>query len=345
MKQRLAVFGSPILHSLSPTIFQEFFRCQNMTGDYLRINEDDASKVIAIFKNWNLRAASLTAPLKQQILPLLEDYSFEARQIEAVNLIRLKDGKIRGENTDWIGVKRSIEQCLKENIIAKPDEALVIGAGGAARASVYALKNMQITPVVINRTTARAQALAKTHKVDILPWEKLKEAFDKYRLIISTLPDSTILSEKINFGADHIFFDANYKTGNRLLKKQPLKPILINGQRWLWEQALSAFEMIFNQVPNCPDESYLQHKDIVTRLEHGSLDIDGDDPKLLDEIHLQIDPLIKGTQTQLEFKKLRIARVWIGKLGDDTPENFDLYIDSRDKDITTISRMILTEFH
>jgi len=102
---------------------------------------------------------SVTMPHKQAIIPLLSGLSPAARAIGAVNtIIRTSPGTLLGDNTDWIGIVEPLSAVLGDR---KRARALVIGAGGTARAACYALQQMAFADVFVhNRTSAKAELLA-----------------------------------------------------------------------------------------------------------------------------------------------------------------------------------------
>ena len=103
-----------------------------------------------------LRGASVTLPLKETIMPLLDEVDRNAREIGAVNTIVHRDGRLSGYNTDGHGLVRELEEWFG----IRGKTFVVLGAGGAARAALFSLLQAGGTPVVVNRTPERAEALA-----------------------------------------------------------------------------------------------------------------------------------------------------------------------------------------
>ena len=114
---------------------------------------------MATFRSDEFLAACVTLPHKQEVIPMVDELSDAAQQIGAVNWIFNKNGKLIGHNTDGTGFIRALKE--KVGFEAQGVDATVFGAGGAARAVVYALKNAGIKRLTIaNRTLERAQELA-----------------------------------------------------------------------------------------------------------------------------------------------------------------------------------------
>lgn len=143
---------------------------------YEKCETSDVSEVAAVLKRPNVYGANVTIPLKEQVLPLLDEVSDVARTIGAVNtIIRLPDNRLRGDNTDWYGMHTLISFALSVSAnvpagtnpsqLGPNDVVLVCGAGGTARAACYALQQMGFTApqqlFIYNRTEDKATKLAQ----------------------------------------------------------------------------------------------------------------------------------------------------------------------------------------
>lgn len=104
-----------------------------------------------------LRQIAVSIPHKVEVMQYLDEIDEQAQCIGAVNTVTLRDGRLLGSNTDWIGANRALE---RETQLADK-QAVVLGAGGAARAVVYGLIARGARVRVINRTVERAESLAK----------------------------------------------------------------------------------------------------------------------------------------------------------------------------------------
>ncbi|KSW12431.1 hypothetical protein CF15_06810 [Pyrodictium occultum] len=149
------LIGSPVSHSLSPAIHCEVYRRAGVDAVYLAWEtplerlEERLEALRSLAHGFNV-----TTPLKEAVLSLLDRVEAEAAEIGAVNTVRNEDGELVGYNTDYLGVA----ECLRGS---RPRVALVIGAGGAARAAVYALYRLGAEKVYIaNRGAERARRLA-----------------------------------------------------------------------------------------------------------------------------------------------------------------------------------------
>lgn len=158
------LFGTPIAHSMSPTIHNTGFDVLGLPYKYSLLETADVGEEIkATIAAHDFGGASVTIPYKLDIIPLLDELSPAAEAIGAVNTIvplsTSSDGsswKLYGDNTDWLGIRDSISAH-----VSAIDTALVIGAGGTARAAIFALHALNARTIYLhNRTTSKAQELA-----------------------------------------------------------------------------------------------------------------------------------------------------------------------------------------
>jgi 3-dehydroquinate dehydratase/shikimate dehydrogenase len=176
------VAGNPIRSSLSPIMMNTAFRRETVNAVYLALQTTKLSDLLKLIHEIPLQGVSITMPLKQEVLPHLEQTDPLSAKIGAVNTIRLLDGKLYGFNTDVAGIITPLEKRLS----LRGAKVLVLGAGGAARAAVFGLRDRGAEVFIYNRTPETAQKLArqsgsKTIKKDALP----KTTFD---VIINATP-------------------------------------------------------------------------------------------------------------------------------------------------------------
>ena len=177
------VAGDPIEHSVSPVIMNAALRRENVNGVYLPLHAKTLKELIHCVREIPLHGLSITMPYKQAILPYLDNTDAHTAKIGACNtVVRGQDGKLYGFNTDVAGVVRPLEQRLSiENA-----KVLVLGAGGAARAAVFGLKERGAEVWILNRTSAKAQKLARQAKARTIKRADLRKiAFD---VIINATP-------------------------------------------------------------------------------------------------------------------------------------------------------------
>jgi 3-dehydroquinate dehydratase/shikimate dehydrogenase len=164
----MGVMGHPIGHSRSPLIHNTALAALNVDGVYLPLEVDDVNNFVRDFvrpatrkMDWNLRGLSVTIPHKLSILPHLDFIDATAKAIGAVNTVVIEGNELHGYNTDVAGAMKPLEDLLS----VRDARAAVIGAGGAARAIVYGLKQRGADVTIYARDVAKAQALADEFKV------------------------------------------------------------------------------------------------------------------------------------------------------------------------------------
>ncbi len=177
------VAGDPIEHSLSPAIMNAAMRRENVNAVYLALHAKTLKDLIHCLREIPLHGLSITMPYKQGILQYLDNTDAHTAKIGACNtVVRGQDGKLYGFNTDVAGVVRPLEQRTS----LPGAKVLVIGAGGAARAAVFGLKERGSEVWILNRSSAKAQKLARQARARTIRRGDLrKTAFD---VIINATP-------------------------------------------------------------------------------------------------------------------------------------------------------------
>lgn len=158
---RAFVCGHPVAHSRSPLIHGHWLSTLGISGSYGRIDIDpsDIRSFIATLPQSGFAGGNVTIPHKEAAFETVERRDAEADAVGAVNTLWIEDGRVCGGNTDAIGFAANLDQFAPS--WRGRDTALVLGAGGAARAVVHAILGAGYRRVeIVNRTPARAQELA-----------------------------------------------------------------------------------------------------------------------------------------------------------------------------------------
>src|SRR5579863_4382130 len=213
------VAGDPVAHSLSPAIMNAAFRRENVNAVYLALHAKTLKDLLNCVREIPIHGLSVTMPYKEAILPYLDNTDSHTTKIGACNtVVRAQDGKLYGFNTDTSGVVRPLERRLSTLEGAR---ILVLGAGGAARAAVFGLKERGSEVYILNRSLAAAKKLSHQARARIVKRPDLKKlAFD---VIINATPvgmgntrETPLHAEEIN--ARYVF-DMVYDPGEtRFLK-------------------------------------------------------------------------------------------------------------------------------
>jgi shikimate dehydrogenase len=157
--QRVGLIGWPVEHSPSPAMHNAAFTALGLKWTYVLLPAQPEKVRAAMRKlvTKGFRGANVTIPHKRAVMPYLDSVSDAAQAIGAVNTIVVRQEKLHGENTDAPGFLTALRE---GGFDPAGKQALILGAGGAARAVVYALAQAGCTVTLFNRTTQRAAELA-----------------------------------------------------------------------------------------------------------------------------------------------------------------------------------------
>lgn len=172
-KQRdlYAVIGNPVEHSLSPLMMEAAFRALGVPAVYLALEVDSISDDLDNLWSFAFQGLSVTLPFKEAAFLFSKTTEATATRIRAVNTLRRHESGWEGTNTDWIGAVRALETVGP----LRGKRALVLGAGGAARAVVYGLIHSGAKVSIANRTPERGEALAVAFRCAFMPLEELEK--------------------------------------------------------------------------------------------------------------------------------------------------------------------------
>ena len=177
------VAGDPVSQSLSPAMLNAAFRRENVNAVYLALHAKTIDDLTACLQDIPIAGLSITMPYKEQILKHLDKSDPWTTKVGACNtLVRSQDGNLYGFNTDVNGVVRPLEIRIR----LQGARVLVLGAGGAARAAVFGLKERGADVSILNRTSAAAQKLAKQARAKAINRTMLKKL--EFDVIINATP-------------------------------------------------------------------------------------------------------------------------------------------------------------
>ncbi|HYC74963.1 shikimate dehydrogenase [Brevundimonas sp.] len=242
------VAGQPIAHSLSPLIHRAWIASAGLAADYRAFGPADEAGFEALVNEGRtgaLRGLNVTAPFKAAALGMADEVSETARSCGSANLLVFENGRARADSTDGEGLMAALaEQAPGLAVAGRP--VLILGAGGAARAAAAALKAAGAEAGVLNRTPARAEALAADLGVHVAGPAALPEA----ALVVNALS----VAPEIEVGRlrpDAVLMDMTYRP--------LLTPFLaagrarglttVDGLAMLIGQARPSFEALFGVEP------------------------------------------------------------------------------------------------
>jgi 3-dehydroquinate dehydratase/shikimate dehydrogenase len=184
------LIGNPVMHSVSPQIHNGWFAAEDVNGVYLPFEVNDVPSFVKRMVDprtrelsWNLRGLSVTAPHKQTVMEHLDWLNFAAQEIGAVNTIVVKPDRLLGFNTDAAGFVGPLMERFES---WSGRRVAIIGAGGAARAAIWALHNLHAVVTIFARNVDKAQPLAERFGVNCEPLASA--TFRDYDLVVNTTP-------------------------------------------------------------------------------------------------------------------------------------------------------------
>lgn len=178
-----ALFGNPVGHSLSPLMHNATFKRMNIDAHYVPFCVKDLEDAMRGIRGLDIRGVSVTIPFKTAVMPHLDEADESSLRIGAVNTILNDDnGRLKGYNTDWIGLIRG----LKESLEISGKTFAILGAGGAARAAVFGILREGGIPVILNRTVEKGEKMARDFGCPFYPL--LEIANLKADCLINTTP-------------------------------------------------------------------------------------------------------------------------------------------------------------
>ncbi|MFC1891047.1 shikimate dehydrogenase [Thermodesulfobacteriota bacterium] len=165
------LIGYPVGHSLSPAMHNTAFSETGINAAYMAFETKDPEGALKAIRVLGIGGVSVTIPHKSDVIPLLDELDDLAGKIGAVNTIVNVDGRLIGYNTDAIGALRALEEKAEVN----GKSCLIAGAGGAAKAIGYILKENGVTVTICNRSAERGEALAKALGCSFIPLDRMNE--------------------------------------------------------------------------------------------------------------------------------------------------------------------------
>jgi shikimate dehydrogenase len=244
MEKVFGLIGATVSHSFSKAYFDEkFFREGLRDYHYELFPLQSINDIEPLLKDTKgLTGLNVTIPYKEQVLKYLDEVDGFAKKIGAVNVIKIKDGKLKGYNTDSEAFYETIEKWLPKN---KKFKALILGTGGSSKAVQEALKKLKIEFSLVSREP----------KKGVITYEYLDKhpkVVNESHLIINTTPlGMTPNTETMpdldfeNIGPDHFVYDLIYNPARTMfLQKAEMSGATIkNGLEMLHVQAEKSWKI------------------------------------------------------------------------------------------------------
>lgn len=244
----------PIGHSLSPVMHNRAFEALGMDWVYLPlpVEPEHLEDGVRGLKAMSFAGCNVSVPFKTRIIPFLDELDEHARMMNAVNTIKISDGKLYGSNTDAIGF---IRQLTEEGVDPDGMSVLMIGAGGAARAALFGLSKYHIEKVSIldvaeSQMSSLVKDLSAVYPEGVLESapmspENLARLSEGKTLVVNATPigmlpkvEATPWPESVPLPKDAVFFDIVYN---------PPETKFLQRAKEEGHQAISGLGMLVNQ--------------------------------------------------------------------------------------------------
>lgn len=254
MRNVYGIIGHPVAKSLSPAMHNAGIKHLKLDAEYklfdIDPNDSDALANFCYETDLNnIGGFSVTMPHKQAIMAYMDHYDPLAKIVGSVNTVVNEESKLIGYNTDAMGAMTALRE--KTNLIGK--KALVMGAGGAARAIAYSLKEFGVEVYIFNRTMEKAEALAEAFDLETIEFRLIPKA--DFDIIINATPvgslpnaeESLLHSDQIPSHSVVMDIVTNPIETQLLKEAKKAGAQAISGERMLLHQAIGQFELWFNK--------------------------------------------------------------------------------------------------
>jgi 3-dehydroquinate dehydratase / shikimate dehydrogenase len=249
--QILAVIGNPIGHSLSPLLHNTGYVAAKRDAMFLPFLVENLAEFVKAIPEFGLRGISVTIPHKQSVMKYLDECEPMTEKIGAVNTVVVaNNGKLRGSNTDYLGVLRAVQGKLR----LPGARVLIFGAGGSARAAAFALAHAGAEVLICARRESAAKKLARACEAQVIARRHLSAAC--FELIVNTTPvgmhpnagASPLLPYELNAA---FVMDLIYRPLQTELLRAAAKKKLgtISGAEMFLAQGLAQWELFMGQKP------------------------------------------------------------------------------------------------
>jgi shikimate dehydrogenase len=251
---KFGLIGHPISHSMSPALFRAAYHDSKSTYDL--IETSDFKEAMTIFER-EYDAINVTSPFKELAFEKADESDTITKILGVSNLLIKKreqadeKEKIFAYNTDFWAVS----QLLRINIPPgeKPD-VMIFGCGGAGKAAALAALNLHLNVYMTNRDHKKAVEYCKKigDKASAVPLESVKIIFNRFGIIIYTLPTKIDIIDQLDFKGK-IILEANYKNpvfSPCSSEDNKYGTIYLSGKKWLIEQAITGFNLMTHIYPN-----------------------------------------------------------------------------------------------
>ena len=261
---KAGVIGHPIAHSKSPRIHGYWLQYFGIAGEYKAYDIPSAmlKDGVSALVEQGLRGFNVTLPHKQSIMGLCDEIHDDAQKIGAVNTVIIDaQGRLIGRNTDAFGFAQNLKETVPD-FEGNGASALVIGAGGAARAVMYALATSGFSNIrITNRTLESSSQIAALYGAQVVPWELRAQSVKGVDLIVNTTSLGMTGQPALDLPLgdlqdDAVIYDIVYAPliTPLLAAAKERGARIVTGIGMLLHQARPGFELWFGRTPSVTPE-------------------------------------------------------------------------------------------
>ncbi|MDO4736097.1 MAG: hypothetical protein Q4B21_03670 [Bacteroidia bacterium] len=238
---KFGLIGNPISHSKSPALFKAAYPSQEFS--YNLIEAPTCAQAMELFNSLEYKGINITSPFKEDIMQYITLPDRVTSLMGCANIAIKEDGELKSYNSDYYGVKLTLEEVLsgKENL-----KAMVIGAGGAGKAAALACVDLGMETFLANRSASKAAPYAEKIGAKYISLDQIPLYIGNIDLIVYSLSFKieTLKPQSIR---GKIIFEANYANP----QFSTLEGIeYISGKYWLYNQAVPAFKLFTGENPD-----------------------------------------------------------------------------------------------
>ncbi|WP_027418523.1 shikimate dehydrogenase family protein [Crocinitomix catalasitica] len=237
--KKFGLIGQSLTHSFSKSYFEDKFRKLDLDFEYENIEIDKIEKVKPFLRD-GFTGFNVTSPYKTEVIPFLDELSETASQVNAVNTVIVKEGRLIGDNTDVYGFKQMIKPYFKSH----HERAMILGTGGASKAVAKVLEDLGANVLFISRNPKTPNEFC---------YEEVNELMVKFNsVIVNTTPvgmypnSEEILDFPYEYlTAQHLVIDLIYNPKETQFLKiaKENDAVVLNGLTMLHQQAERSWEL------------------------------------------------------------------------------------------------------
>lgn len=244
------LIGSPISHSVSPLMHNTALQHHGIKAEYhaVGVRQSEIPSLLAHFNKLEFLGSNVTIPYKETLFEAMDTLGMEAAQIEAINTIVKRDGKIIGENTDEYGFRIPIEE-YEDDLYG--ERAIIFGTGGATKAICYALKEMGLEEIVM--VSRRPGQYDPSNEIKMCNYDNWTAFGEDASIIINATPlgmtpnveASPIADDQVEILSGKICYDVVYNPQETRFLKQAKSAggVPVGGLEMLIHQAAKSFRL------------------------------------------------------------------------------------------------------